>query len=119
MARTAVRGETQFIAQAEQLPAPIILRVENTMDHSLMFRGFRNESLECRFTHSDTPLDLSKVQLTVDGQPWPLLLVERPAAGIWQIKARMRDLPAGPHELRLRTSQSGFSAPFKIQSESL
>ena len=93
------------------------VRVENTMDRSVTFRGFRNESLECRFTHSDVPLDLSKVQLTVDGKPWPLLSVERPAAGLWQIKARMRGLRAGAHELRLRTSQSGFSAPFTIKSD--
>ena len=110
-------GETHFIAQSENLPAPVFTRVENTMDRSLTFRGFRNESLECRFTHSDGALDLSKVQLSVDGTPWPLLLLERPAPGLWQIKARMRDLPPGPHELRLRTQRSGVSEPFTIQSD--
>ena len=72
------------------------MRVENTMDRSLIFRGFRNESLACRFTHSDGPLDLSKVQLTVDGNPWPLLSVERPEPGMWQINARLRGLAPGP-----------------------
>jgi hypothetical protein len=110
-------GETPFEALSEVLPAPRFTRVENTMDHGVMFRGFRNESLECRFTHSDAPLDLSKVQLTVDGEPWPLLSVERPAPGLWQVKARMRGLSAGPHALRLRTQRSGFSEPLGIESD--
>ena len=117
--RRSRHGRNEFHGTERRRAGTRILRVENTMDHSLTFRGFRNESLECRFTHSDAPLDLSKVQLTVDGQPWPLLLVERPAAGLWQVKARMKTLPAGVHELHLRTSQSGFSEPFGIQSEGL
>ena len=87
------------------------------MDHSVIFRGYRNESLECRFTHSGGALDLSKVQMTVDGKPWPLLSVERPAVGLWQVKARMRGLAAGSHELRLRTSRSGYSDGFVIESD--
>jgi SAM-dependent methyltransferase len=112
-------GEADFVALSEDLPAPIVTRAENTMDHTLTFHGFRNESLECRFTHSDASLDPSKVQLTVDGRPWPVLLVERPEPGLWQVKARMRGLSDGTHELRLRTAQSGFSLPFTIASESL
>jgi SAM-dependent methyltransferase len=110
-------GETPFVAQDDAVAAPRFTRVENTMDHSVTFRGYRNESLECRFTHSDEALDLSKVQLTVDGNPWPLLSVERPAAGLWQVKARMRGLAAGSHALRLRTARSGFSEAFAIESD--
>jgi tRNA (mo5U34)-methyltransferase len=109
-------GQTAFLPLGEEVPAPRFTRVENTMDHSSTFRGYRNESLECRFTHSDGPLDLSKVQLTVDGAPWPLLSVERPAPGLWQVKARMHGLPDGPRLLRLRTQRSGFSEPFAIES---
>jgi SAM-dependent methyltransferase len=110
-------GETPFVPRAEEVPAPEFVRVENTMDRTVTFRGFRNESLACRFTHSDAPLDLSRVQLTVDGQPWPLLSVERPEPGMWQVNARLRGLAPGPHALRLRTSRSGFSEPFTIQSD--
>jgi hypothetical protein len=109
-------GETPFVALSEDLAAPRFTRVENTMDHGVTFRGYRNESLECRFTHSDGPLDLSRVLLTVDGEPWPLLSVERPAPGLWQVKARMRGLRAGYHALRLRTQRSGFSEAFEIES---
>ena len=94
----------------------MFVRVENTMDRSMTFRGYRNESLACRFTHSEGPLDLSKVQLTVDGEPWPLLSVERPEPDVWQVKARLRGLAAGTHALRLRTSNSEFSEPFEITS---
>ena len=107
-------GETPFVARREEVAAPQFVRVENTMDRSLMFRGYRNESLACRFMHFDKALDLSKVQLTVDGNPWPLLSVERPEPGMWQVNARLRGLGAGTHLLRLRTQQSGFSEPFEI-----
>jgi len=110
-------GETAFVARGEDSPAPKFTSVVNTMDRSVMFHGYRNESLECRFTHSDDTLDLSKVQLTVDDAPWPLLSVERPAPGLWQVKARMKGLAAGPHELRLRTQNSGFSEGFAIMSD--
>ncbi len=110
-------GDTPFIARAEEVAPPVFVRVENTMDRSLTFRGYRNESLACRFTHSDNALDLSRVQLTVDERPWPLLSVERPEPGMWQVNARMRGLEAGAHELRLRTARSGFSEGFRVHSD--
>jgi SAM-dependent methyltransferase len=110
-------GATVFVPEAQELPPPRILRLENTMDHSRTFRGFRNESLECRFTHSDSALDLSRVELTIDGKPWPLLSVERPAPGQWQVKAGMRNLTAGTHKLRLRTGRSAYSEEFTIDSQ--
>ena len=103
-------GETPFVAGKVEVEAPKFVRIENTMDRSTVFRGFRGESLACRFLHSEgARLDLSKVQLTVDGNAWPLLSVERPEPGVWQVNARLRGLGAGAHELRLRTSRSGFS----------
>jgi hypothetical protein len=110
-------GRPAFVPQPETVPAPRLTLVKNTMDHGMVFRGYREESLECRFTHSDGPLDLSKVQLTVDGEPWPLLVLERSTPEIWQVKANMRGLAAGPHELRLRTARSGFSEPVTIESD--
>jgi hypothetical protein len=109
-------GATPFVPQSEEVAPPKFVRVENTMDRSLTFRGYRNESLAARFTHSDDHLDLSKVQLAVDGAAWPLLSVERPEPGMWQVNARLRGLAEGSHELRLRTHRSGFSAPFTIES---
>jgi hypothetical protein len=67
--------------------------------------------------HADGLLDLSKVQLTVDGNPWPLLSVERPEPEMWQVNAKMRGLTAGRHLLRLRTCRSGFSEGFEIESD--
>jgi SAM-dependent methyltransferase len=111
-------GETPFVAaNATNVAPPAFVRVENTMDRSTTFRGYRNESLACRFTHSDARLDLSKVQLTVDGNPWPLLSVEQPEPGMWQVNARLKNLSAGPHQLRLRTARSEFSEPFTIVSD--
>jgi tRNA (mo5U34)-methyltransferase len=111
-------GATPFVAQSEEVAPPKFVRVENTMDRSLVFRGYRNESLAARFTHSDdAALDLSKVQLTVDGAAWPLLSVERPEPGMWQVNAKLRGLADGAHELRLRTHRSAFSGPFKVQSQ--
>ena len=112
-------AETPFVPRVEEVSAPQLVRVENTMDRSATFRGYRNELLACRFTHFDGPLDLSKVQLTMDGDPWPLLSVERPEPGMWQVNATMRGLAAGSHSLRLRTSRSAFSMPVVIESDPL
>jgi hypothetical protein len=111
-------GETPFIPAAiDDVACPVFAKVENTMDRSLTFRGYRHETLACRFTHADGRLDLSKVQLTVDGNPLPLLSVERPEPGMWQINARLKGLSRGEHVLRLRTARSAFSEPFTIVSE--
>jgi SAM-dependent methyltransferase len=110
-------GEIPFLAAIPCVAAPQFVRVENTMDRSITFRGYRNETLACRFTHSEGALNLSGVQLTVDGNPWPLLSVERPEPGLWQVNARLKRLSPGEHLLRLRTAQSGFSNPFMIVSE--
>ncbi len=108
-------GETPFVAGSIEAEAPRFVRVENTMDRSTTFRGYRGESLACRFVHSeDARMDLSKVQLTIDGNPWPLLSVERPEAGVWQVNARLRGLEPGTHQLRLRTSSSEFSEAIEI-----
>ena len=108
-------GETPFVEEAVSAPAPEFVRVENTMDRSTTFRGYRNETLACRFTHGEAAMDLSKVQLTVDGNAYPLLSVERPEPGMWQVNARLKGLERGTHELRLRTARSGFSAAVKIE----
>lgn len=110
-------GETPFLPSTVEVAAPEFERVENTMDRGITFRGYRNETLACRFTHAERALDLSKVQLTVDGNPWPLLSVERPEPGVWQVNARLKGLSRGEHLLRLRTARSGFSRPFAVISE--
>jgi len=110
-------GQTQFIPGAQEVPAPELTRAENTMDRTNTFRGYRDEALACRFTHADRRLDLSRVQLTLDGKPWPLLSVEQPERGVWQVKAKLKGLAPGEHELRLRTARSPFSDPILILSD--
>jgi tRNA (mo5U34)-methyltransferase len=110
-------GDTPFIEREIATEAPVVLRAENTMDRSLVFRGYRNETLACRFTHSAGRLNKPQVQLTVDGNAWPLLSVERPEPGIWQINTRLKGLERGRHWLRLRTADSPFSEAFKVEIE--
>ena len=110
-------GETPFTEREATTAAPVVVRAENTMDRSLVFRGYRNETLACRFTHESARLRLGHVQLTVDGNAWPLLSVERPEPGIWQINARLKDLARGEHWLRLRVSDSAFSEAFRVESD--
>ncbi len=115
-------GETPFREAAIDCDPPKFIRIENTMDRSTVFKGYRGESLACRFLHAGHErLNLSNVQLTVDGNPWPLLSVERPEPGIWQINARLRGLESGRHELRAssRTSRSPFCEPEHIDSAPL
>lgn len=107
-------GTTVFREVGETASPPAGLRVENTMDRSATFRGYRGESLALRFTWQGEKLDSSRVRLTVNDQPWHLLSVEQPEPGWWHVKARLRGLPPGRHILRLRTSWSGFSEPVWI-----
>ena len=53
----------------------------------------------------------------MDDEAWPLLVLERSTPEIWQVKANMRGLAAGAHQLRLRTAHSGFSEPVTIESD--
>jgi SAM-dependent methyltransferase len=111
-------GATPFIREVVRVDAPQLVLVENKRDHSTLFRGYRSEMLAVRFTHGEEgPLDLSKVQLSMDGNPWPLLSVERPEPGCWQINAKLTGLAGGRHELRLRTAASPFSESVMIESD--
>jgi len=103
-----------FLPGQQELPAPCIVAAENTMDRTSVFHGYRDEALACRFMHSEGRLNLSAVQLTIDGTAWPLLSVEQSDAESWQVKARIRQLPPGEHVLRIRTARSGFSEPRAI-----
>jgi SAM-dependent methyltransferase len=109
-------GGTEFCGESETIPPPARLRAENTMDRTTTFHDYRGESLALRFIHEGEKLDLSRVQLTVNDQPWPLLSVEQPEPGWWQVNARLRGLRPGQYSLRLRTSWSGFSDPVQIES---
>jgi len=111
-------GETPFIPEPIEVEAPNLVLVENKRDQSRLFRGYRSEMLAVRFTHHEQgSLDLSKVQLTIDNNPWPLLSVERPEPNRWQVNAKLKGLPAGQHQLRLRTAASPFSDPEPIESD--
>lgn len=108
-------GETVFLPEEPELPPTEILLVENTTDKSRIFRGYRNEKLVCHFLDAGATLDLSRVQLTIDGNPYPLLSIERPRPGEWRINARLKGLSRGSHQLRVRTARSALSEPVGIE----
>ena len=110
-------GEVAFRTEAIAVAAPEITLCENTMDHSRTFHGYRNEKLIVQFTHEEQALHLSRVQLTVDGNGYRLLSVERPKPGIWQMNAKLKGLERGTHELRIRTANSEFSPPVTVDYE--
>ena len=66
-------GETPFIAQSEEFPVPQFVQMA-TMDRSLTFRGYRSIASLSVLTGRGRA-GFIKVQLTVDGNPWPLLSV--------------------------------------------
>lgn len=101
----------RFVPGRIEVEAPVVAAIENTMDRTTIFHGYRDEALACRFTHSEGRLSLSQVQMSIDDQPWPLLSLEQSDAMSWQVKARIRQLPAGEHSIRVRTANSDFSLP--------
>ena len=91
---------------------PSIIAVENSFDRTNVFRGYKTESLSCRFRSSEADLAGDAVTLEIDGADHPIRLLTDLSGGEWQISARLsRDAAAGAHSVRVKTERSGFSEP--------
>jgi uncharacterized protein (TIGR03437 family) len=80
-----------------------------------VFHGYRSEYLSCFIQTPVAGLGAGNVLVAVDGVSAEAVSIIDQGAGEWQINARLpRDLAAGPHQVRVRTSGSGFSDPVEI-----
>jgi len=96
-------------------PAPTWVAVENTLDKSNTFRGYKAEQLSCRFLSTEAGLSVSDVVVELDGRKQAILVLADLGNGEWQTNSNIpSDLAPGRHEVRLRTANSRYSEPAEI-----
>ncbi len=99
-------------------PAPTWVAVENTLDKTNTFRGYKAEQLSCRFLSAEAGLSVSDVVLELDGRRQAILVLADLGGGEWQTNSRVPcDIGSGLHEVRLRTANSRYSEPAEISYE--
>ena len=117
----AVSGKMGHATKAEAVggrPAPTWVAVENTLDKTNTFRGYKAEQLSCRFLSTEAGLDVSEVVLELDGVRQTILVLADLGNGEWQTNSNVpSDLGSGRHEVRLRTVNSSYSEPAEIFCE--
>jgi hypothetical protein len=96
-------------------PAPRWVAVENTLDKTNRFRGYKAEQLSCRFLSTEARLEVRDIVLELDGRRQAILVLADLQNGEWQTNSSVpSDLEAGRHEVRMRTAGSGYSEPAEI-----
>lgn len=99
-------------------PAPEISEVENSVNETATFHGFRNEVLNVRFRSPDESLTKAQVQVEVAGIGTPVLYLTRLWDNRWQTNSKLPpELTPGIHQVRVRTHRSPFSKGLGIQFE--
>jgi hypothetical protein len=113
-----VSGAISCSAQDEAVgggPAPTWVTVENTLDKSNIFRGYKAEQLSCRFLSTEAGLSVSNVVLELDGRRQPILVLADLGNGEWQTNSSVpSNLEPGRHEARVRTVSSRYSEPADV-----
>lgn len=102
---------------AEQLSTqPDLYEVENTLDRSTDFRGYRKEMLSCRFRIDDPNLVRDQVRVQVGSVECQVAYLTKLWNGAWQANIRPpQDLTQGTYEVRVRTSSTRYSDPLDVQ----
>ena len=96
-------------------PPPRWVAVQNSLDKSNVFRGYKAEYLSCRFIVAETTLSAREIFLELDGRRQPILVLANLGNGEWQINAALpSDWSSGRHEVRLRTARGRFNEPAEI-----
>src|SRR5208337_598017 len=96
---------------AEQ-PAPVIYSIENSLDRSRTFHGYRSERLVCRFRGASRDLIRDAVFASIDEAPVPVSFLTDLAHGDWQTNIELPEkLAPGTHSIRIRTITSAWSEP--------
>ena len=92
------------------LPAAQLLSIENTIDGGSVFRGHRNERMNCVFRVPDPELEARGVEVRIDERPQPILAAGPWPRGSWLLTLALpADLAAGEHRVRVRTPESRMS----------
>lgn len=97
-------------SEAATGPAPILYEVGSGVTDSAHFHGYKNEYLRLRFRTAEMHITREHVILEIDRMKQPILFLTDLGNNSWQTNSRLPvDLKPGPHFVRIRTLQSGFS----------
>lgn len=93
-------------------PAPVIIAIDNSLDHSNVFHGYRAERLCCRFRcgEQNPSRDTLLACIDTEASPQHIAFLTDLGDGQWQANISVSaGLIAGTHTLRLRTLNSHWS----------
>jgi len=96
-------------------PAPLLYSAVNNRTNDIQFNPGKDEYI-CVYFRSDVPgLTRDRLRIEIDEYGAPALVLVNLRGPEWQANLRAPPgLAAGPHEVRLRTSESGYSNRFQI-----
>ncbi len=90
---------------------PSIHGLENSLDGSQVFHGYRTERLCCRFAARCPGLPRGAVSAAIDGHEAPIAFLTDLGAGNWEASLAVpADLKPGSHHLQLRIADNEWSA---------
>jgi hypothetical protein len=110
---SAEKRDAGSVPSVEQ-SAPMIYSLENSLDRSNLFHGYKSERLVCRFRGAPRDLNREMVLAAIDGvdPELPVSFLTDLGNGDWQVNVDLpRDLGVGIHTIRVRTVASAWSEP--------
>ena len=97
-------------------PAPWIHAAINNRTNDIHFHHGKDEYVCMYFKSPEHGLTLGQIRAEVDGYGVPALVVADLGRNGWQVNFRIPPwLEPGPHEVRVRTLNSQYSEPFRIE----
>jgi tRNA (mo5U34)-methyltransferase len=96
--------------------APVIHAAVNNRTSDIFFHQGKDEYVCVYFQSRERGLTMNCMHAEIDGFGVPAMALADLGRNGWQLNFRCPPwLPAGPHEVRLRTTQSQYSEPFIIE----
>lgn len=110
MAGSVAPGSAPRAANERPGPAPLIQGLENSLDRSSVFHGYRTERLCCRFRAANPDVRRETVDAAIDEQPLPVSFLTDLGDGVWEANIAIPgDLATGTHRLRIRIAGGEWS----------
>jgi tRNA (mo5U34)-methyltransferase len=111
----ATPREPRSVASSPEAP-PEIYSLENSLDRSRTFHGYRAERLCCRFRGASRDLSREAVFASIDETLATIVFLTDLANADWQANIELpRDLASGSHTVRIRTTASNWSDPAEFE----
>jgi tRNA (mo5U34)-methyltransferase len=100
--------------------APDLYRMQNNMDESAVFRGYKSEYLCCFFRSGERDLSRDEVAVLIKNFPAPAQFLTEIEPGSWQLNARLpKQLAPGIHSVSvsIRGGPSSNALEFQFEPE--